>query len=107
MLGLVFTGDSSIQDVNKMDSKTGTSAHASKDISQGKVVNSTSQLPDVISSRHRGPVSCAGIRHHARERIQKALAKNPVSATQKDAESVAQKLEEACFQRAETGGNPR
>ena len=106
-MGPIFTGD---QDVNKIDSKTGKSAHASKDISQGKVVNRVSYQSFVISTCQRRPVVAgigAGIRHHARDRIQEALAKNPVSATQKDAQGVAQRLEEACFQRAETGGNPR
>ena len=41
-LRVMFTGDSSIQDVKKTDSKTDMSAHASKDINQGTVVNRAS-----------------------------------------------------------------
>lgn len=52
------------------------------------------------------PCAAADIRQHATERMQTAFSKN-AAVHKKDVHQHAKKLEERCFERARTGGNPR
>ena len=59
-----------------------------------------------IAYQLKGPCAAADIRDHATERMQTAFSKN-AAVHKKDVQRLAKELEEACFGRAKTGGNPR